>query len=145
MVRLPDPLLPESAATRWGWQSEGTSGIIPCMRATRTAAAAFTVVCLLIAGYSMLSSTSLQTCVGSTCSTVDCGSPAFPKALFDFDSPDDAANCAGATSASVGLYGVLLAGLGLGVLALTARRGRVDQSMGGPLGDGPGERVVSIR
>lgn len=98
------------------------------MRAARNFAIAFTVVCLIVAAASMLSSTKLTFCAGSDCSTVDCGSPAFPKALIDFDSPDDAANCAGVPSASVALYGVFLAGLGLGAVVLTARRGTVEPS-----------------
>ena len=105
------------------------------MRAARAVAAAFTVVCLVVSALSMLSSVSVTTCAGS-CSTVDCGSPAFPKTLIDFDNPDDAANCAGVPSASVGLYGVLLAGLGLGAVAVAARRGRLDQS-GAPPDQGP--------
>ena len=58
------------------------------------------------------------------------------RLVIDFDNPDDAANCAGVPSASVGLYGVLLAGLGLGAVAVAARRGRLDQS-GAPPDQGP--------
>lgn len=91
------------------------------MRVTRNLAAAFTVLSLIAAAVLMLSSTSMTFCVGADCRTVDCGSRAFPNALIEFESPDDAANCAGATSASAPLYSVLLAGVGLGVVALTSR------------------------
>lgn len=91
------------------------------MRITRNFAAAFTVLCLVAAAVMMLNSTSTTFCAGADCRTVDCGSPAFPKTLIDFESPDDAANCAGETSASAALYSVLLAGVGLGVVAVTSR------------------------
>lgn len=91
-------------------------------RVTRNLAAAFTVLCLIAAAVLMLSSTSMTFCAGADCRTVDCGSPAFPKALIDLESPDDAANCAGATPASASLYSLLLAGVGLGVVAVTSRR-----------------------
>lgn len=93
------------------------------MRAVRNLAAAFTALCLVAAATMMLSSTSFTFCAGADCRTVDCGSPASPKMLIDFESPDDAANCAGATSASASLYGVLLAGVGLAVVVVTSRAG----------------------
>lgn len=90
------------------------------MHVVRRAAFAFTALCLVLAVVTMLGSTTLTFTAGSA-STVDCGSAAFPKSSDDFDSADDAANCAGQTSASVALYCVLLAGLGLGVIAATSR------------------------
>jgi hypothetical protein len=92
------------------------------MRAARNLAAAFAVLCLIAAAVLMLTSTSLTFCAGADCRTVDCGSPAFPRALIDLESPDDAANCAGQTSASASLYGVVLAGAGLAIVAVTSRR-----------------------
>jgi len=102
------------------------------MRVAKNVALAFTVVCLLAAAGSMLSSTGLTFCAGD-CTTVDCGSPAFPKTLIDFGDLEEggagvgnAANCAGVPSASVALYCVLLAMVGLGVVAVTTRRKAVD-------------------
>jgi len=100
------------------------------MRVARNLAAAFTVICLVAAAVLMLNSTSMAFCAGDDCRTVDCGSPAFPKALIDFESPDDAANCAGETSASASLYGVLLAGLGLAMTVVTSRRVSTGDSHG---------------
>ncbi len=91
------------------------------MRAARNLAAAFTVLCLVAAAVLMLSSTGMTFCAEADCRTVDCGSPAFPKALIDFETSDDAANCAGATSASGSLYSMLLAGIALGAVAVTSR------------------------
>lgn len=107
------------------------------MRVARNLAAAFTVLCLVAAAFLLLSSTRMTFCAGDDCRAVDCGSPAFPKALIDFESPDDAANCAGATSASASLYGVLLAGAGLGVVAVTSR----GLSDGGSHADAETERL----
>lgn len=91
------------------------------MRTARRLAFAFTALCLLLAVVSLLGSTSLTFSSGATSSTVDCGSAAFPKSLIGFANTDDAANCAGQTPASLALYSVLLAGLGLGVIAATSR------------------------
>lgn len=91
------------------------------MRVARRVAFGFTAICLLLAVITMLGSTTLTFSTGSTSSTVNCGSPAFPRSLIDFDSTDDAANCAGHTPASLALYFVLLAGLGLGAIAVTLR------------------------
>lgn len=90
------------------------------MRYARRLAFVFTALCLLLAVVSMLGSTSITFSTGATSSTVECGSPAFPKSLIDFNSPDDAANCAGQAPASLALVSVLLAGVGLGVSAATA-------------------------
>ena len=106
---------------RWDDLSLARSETIWWMRVARNLAAAFTVLSLIAAAVLMLNSTSMTFCAGNDCRTVDCGSPAFPKALNDFERPDDAANCAGATSASASLYSVVLAGLGLGVVAVTSR------------------------
>lgn len=81
---------------------------------------AFTALCLAFAAITLLSSTTVTFTAGSS-STVDCGSAAFPNSLEDFESADDAANCAGATSASLALYSVLLAVVGLAVIAGTWR------------------------
>jgi hypothetical protein len=93
------------------------------MRIARIGALTFTAVCLVLAAAWLLLPTELTSCIGGDCTTVSCGSPAFPKDLIDFDDVDDATNCAGRTPASVGLYGVILAGAGLGAVALTSRRG----------------------
>lgn len=93
------------------------------MRIARIGAFIFTAVCLVFAAVSLLLPAKMTFCVGGACSTVSCGSPAFPKALIDFDQIEDATNCAGQTSASIGLYGVVLAGLGLGAVTITSRRG----------------------
>lgn len=90
------------------------------MHVVRRVAFAFTALCLVLAVVTMLGSTTLTFTAGSS-STVDCGSAAFPKSLDDFETTDDAANCAGQTSASTAMYSVLLAGLGLGVVAATSR------------------------
>lgn len=94
------------------------------MRIAKIGAFIFTAVCLVIAAVSLLLPVEMTTCVGGDCSTVSCGSPALPRALINFDQIDDATNCAGQTSASIGLYGVVLAGLGLGVVTITSRRGK---------------------
>jgi hypothetical protein len=91
------------------------------VRATRNIAFDFTAICLGRAVVTLLGSTTFTISTGATSSTVDCGSPAFPRSLIDFDSPDDAANCAGQTPAALPLYAVLLAGLGLGAIAVTSR------------------------
>lgn len=95
------------------------------MDVARRVALAFTAMCLLAAAVSMLGSTKMTFCAGPDCSTLDCGSAAFPKAIIDFErttAVEDAANCAGQTPASFAFYSVLLAGLGLGVVGFTSRR-----------------------
>jgi hypothetical protein len=79
------------------------------------------VLCLLLAVVALLGTTRMVFTAGDTSATVDCGSPAFPNELIDLRDADAAANCAGQTSASVALYAVLLAGLGLGAIAITSR------------------------
>lgn len=99
------------------------------MRVARGVAFVWTALCLAFAAVVLLSSTTLTFTAGSSF-TVDCGSPAFPNTLDDFESTDDAANCAGRTSAAPALYSVLLAGVGLVAIAGTARsksRGRDPQ------------------
>lgn len=91
------------------------------MRVARMLAYALTALCLVVAAVTLTSSTTLTFTAGSSSTQTDCGSPAFPTALDDFDNVDDAANCAGQASASVALYAVLLAGLGLVVIAATSR------------------------
>jgi hypothetical protein len=80
--------------------------------------------CLVVAAASLLGRTTITFCAGSDCSSVDCGSPAFPNELIDFDNPDDAANCAGATSAAPALYLIVVAGLGFGAAAVLSARSR---------------------
>lgn len=84
-------------------------------------AVVFTALCLGFAVVALLDSTTLTFTAGRS-STVDCGSPAFPNSMDDLGSTDDAANCAGQTSAAPALYAVLLAGAGLVAVAVTARR-----------------------
>jgi hypothetical protein len=93
------------------------------VRITRRIAFVVAAVCLVVAAVVLLAPTRLTFSAGPTSSSVDCGSPAFPRTLIDFASADDAANCVGQTSASIALYAVLLAGLGLGLIALTSRDG----------------------
>lgn len=97
------------------------------MRIARVGAFIFTAVCLGIAAVSLLLPAKQTICVGGECSTVSCGSPAFPKSLIDFgsDQIEDATNCAGGTPASMGLYGVVLAGVGLGAIVATSMRGTI--------------------
>lgn len=98
------------------------------VRLLRRVAFFVTAISLALAAYTMLASTSLEFSNVATSSTVDCGSPAYPRSLGDLGSTDDAANCAGQTSAAVALYFVLLAGLSLSVIALTSRATTIDQS-----------------
>ena len=51
------------------------------MRIARGAAFVFTAMCLVAGAVALLGSTTMTFCTGSTCRTVDCGSPAFPKAV----------------------------------------------------------------
>src|SRR5690349_19049065 len=60
------------------------------MRIARDVAIVIAVLCLVFSAYSLTGSTKITTCVGSDCSTVDCGSPASPNELIDLASPDDA-------------------------------------------------------
>jgi hypothetical protein len=91
------------------------------MRIARAVAFMFTVACLVVAAVSLLGSTGGTFTAGSQSTGWDCGSAAFPKTLDDFDDPDDAANCAGRAPASVALYSIALAGVGLGAVAITSR------------------------
>lgn len=93
------------------------------MRIAKVGAFTFTAVCLAVAALALLAPTTMTFCAGEDCSTLSCGSAAFPKSLWDFDQVGDAANCAGRTSASVGLYGLALAGVGLVATAITSRAG----------------------
>lgn len=92
------------------------------MRNARRVAFIFTSLCLILAVVSMLGSTSVTFATGATSTRVECGSPALPMSLIDFSSPDHAANCAGQTPASLALVLVVLAGVGLGVIAATSVR-----------------------
>lgn len=92
------------------------------MRIARIAAFAFTALCLVIAGVDLLGSRTMKSGYGPDPYTLDCGSPAFPKAAIDLD-PAMATNCVGETPAPLALYSVLLAGVGLGVVGITSRRG----------------------
>jgi len=94
------------------------------MRIARIVATAFTALCLVVALVSLLRPARYTVCRGADCRTVSCGSPAFPKALIDFENMDEASNCAGGTSAAAGLYLVALATLGLVAVAVTSGRGR---------------------
>jgi hypothetical protein len=91
------------------------------VRPARNIAFAFTAACLLLALVTLLAPTSSTFSAGTTSSTVDCGSPAFPRSQVDVDSPDDAANCVGQTSASLALWSVVLGALGLGAIAITSQ------------------------
>lgn len=99
----------------------------------RIGAFIFTAASLVVAAISLLGPAKQTICIGRECSTVSCGSPAFPKALIDFGpgKAEDAANCAGSTPATIGLYGVVLAGVGLGAVALTSRRATRSNGVGG--------------
>jgi len=129
------------------------------MRIAKIAALIFTALCLVFAGASLLRPATMTFCtsapaVGSPslagdaggCRTVDCGSAASPKGLIDFYDHSlaltdpaqgdgvqaDAINCAGVPSASTGLYGILLAGLGLIAVAITSRRGPANETTSEP-------------
>lgn len=94
------------------------------MRIPLAVALAFTAICLLVAVLDLTATRSVSFCRGgSNCTTVDCGSPASPRAFF-FDSTGDQANCAGSVSAEIALYAVVGAGLGTVAVALTARSSR---------------------
>ncbi len=92
------------------------------MRVVRIVALAVAILALAFAAFSLLTPTTLTFCAGGDCSSVSCGSPAHPKALIDFDDVGDAANCAGQTSASMALYAVIVAVVGLIAAALASRR-----------------------
>ncbi len=92
------------------------------MRVVRIVALTVAIVALAVATFSLLTPTTLTFCAGGTCSSVSCGSPARPKALIDLDDIEDAANCAGQTSASVALYAVIVAVAGLIAATLASRR-----------------------
>jgi hypothetical protein len=111
------------------------------MRVARSVAFVFTVLCLAAAAVTMLSSTTFT--AGSS-STVDCGSAAYPKSLSDFESTDDAANCAGQTSASPALYLVLLAGVGFGIFAATSRSGVLAQDTSRASAHKPSDSSASV-
>lgn len=91
------------------------------MRIARVIALAFTALCLVAAAALMLMPTGFTMCAGE-CTTVSCGSAAFPKELIDFEDVDDATNCAGLPSATHSLYAVGLAGVGLAAIALASLR-----------------------
>lgn len=91
------------------------------MRIARVGGYMVTAACLVLAAVSLLGSTGGTFTAGAQSTSWDCGSAAFPKTLDDFDNPDDAANCAGRTPASVALYLIALAGIGLGAVAITSR------------------------
>jgi hypothetical protein len=91
------------------------------MRVARRVAFGFTGLCLLLAVVTMLGSTTLTFTAGSTSTTTDCGSAAFPRSMNDLRNTDAAANCVGQTPASLALYAVLLACLGLAIIAVTSR------------------------
>lgn len=95
------------------------------MRRARFVAFAFTTLCLVVATVSLVLPTESTFTRGTESYTWTCGSAAFPKTAAEFDRSDDILNCTGATPASTALYAVILAGVGLGVVALTSWRLRV--------------------
>ena len=104
------------------------------MRIARLGASTFTAACLIFAAAALVFPTGYTVCAGEDCTTVSCGSPAFPKTLTDLgpERIDDATNGAGRTPAAAGLYGVFGAAVGLRAFALTSRRSpaRADGSPG---------------
>lgn len=94
------------------------------MRIARVVAFGFTALCLAVAVWSLVVPVEQSFTAGASSRSYGCGSAAFPKQLIDFgeNGVGDAANCAGGTSASVALYAVVLAGFGLGAVAVTCRR-----------------------
>jgi hypothetical protein len=85
------------------------------MRIARAVAFTFTAVCLVVAAGWLLAPVEQSFSAGAASRSYRCGSAAFPKQLIDFgeNRVGDAANCAGGAPASVALYAVVLAGLGL--------------------------------
>lgn len=91
------------------------------MRIARAAAFTFTALCLVVAVWSLIVPVEQSFTAGASSRSYGCGSAAFPKQLIDFgeNGVGDAVNCAGGTPASVALYAVVLAGVGLAAVALT--------------------------
>ena len=95
------------------------------MRIVRRVALVVCAISLVLAAWSLTQPTKMTFGGGET-RIIDCGSPAAPKDLIQFDSDDyvvnarDAANCAGAPSAEFGLYAVGLALLSLAVVAIAS-------------------------
>ena len=92
------------------------------MRIARIVAFVFTGLCLIVAVLSLVMPTESTFSTGAERYSWTCGSAAFPKRHTEFDRMDDVLNCTGGTPASAALYTVVLAGLGLGVVALTSWR-----------------------
>lgn len=108
------------------------------MRIARAIAFTFTALCLVVAVWSLVVPVEQSFTAGASSRSYGCGSAAFPKQLIDFgeNGVEDAANCAGGTPASVALYAVVLAGVGLAVVAATSwRSARASMA---PANDRPG-------
>jgi hypothetical protein len=110
------------------------------MRTVGRVALVFSLVCLAVSAFSLRSRTTVSDCVGTSCTSWDCGSLLSPRGStelrqdaaergFSFRGRDIAGDrvgteCARQRPDSRPFFGVLLAGLGLVVVAVTSWRPR---------------------